>query len=315
MTKRAMLFPGQGAQYPGMCKDFCDAYPEANALFDRSNAVLGFDLKDICFNGSENDLNRTDICQPGILTASLAIMEVLKERYGLKSELFEATAGLSLGEYTALVFSGVLSFDDAVLLVAKRGQYMQEDSNQNPSGMISLIGADKAKAEELCRQVASHGVINAANFLHTKQVVISGSNEALDAAEKLLKEFGIKRGIRLKVAGAFHTSLMAQGGEKLKVELEKATFKQPKISFASNVTGGFIDDPDEIKSCLGKQVTSPVLWSDTMLRFIESEITDYFEPGPGKVLTSIVKKHDRSLNLFNLDVPQEIGSFSEGWKS
>jgi [acyl-carrier-protein] S-malonyltransferase len=312
MTKRAMLFPGQGAQYPGMGKAFSETFPEAEKLFDRANEVLGFDLKGICFNGTEEEVNRTDICQPGILTTSLAILEVLKSRSGLKAAQFHATAGLSLGEYTALVFAGTLDFEDAVDLVSKRGRFMQEDSDKHPSGMMTLIGAGSKEVDGLVAKASSAGVLVAANFLAPKQVAISGALEALDAAEGMLKEFGIKRGIRLKVAGAFHSPFMQEGCEKLKAELEKKTFRAPKIPFSSNVSGAFSDDPDEIKAYLSKQVTSPVLWSDTLHLFAENGIDTFFEPGPGKVLTGIVRKIDRSLGIFNLDDPQEVEVFMQG---
>ncbi|MFH2002793.1 MAG: ACP S-malonyltransferase, partial [Planctomycetota bacterium] len=202
MTRKAMLFPGQGAQYPGMGKEFCAAFPEADAVFKKANEVLGFDLKRLCLEGTDEEVNRTDICQPGILTTSLAIIEVLKKRHGLTPSQFDATAGLSLGEYTALVFAGVLDFEAAVSLVAKRGRYMQEDSEKHPSGMMTLLGADREQAEEICKHASKTGVMVAANFLTPNQIAISGALNALDAAEGLLKEFGVKRGIRLKVAGA-----------------------------------------------------------------------------------------------------------------
>jgi [acyl-carrier-protein] S-malonyltransferase len=307
-----MLFPGQGAQYPGMGKAFCEAYPEADALFDRANEILGFDLKNICFHESEEQVNRTDICQPGILTTSLAILEVLKARHGLRPECFHATAGLSLGEYTALVFSGVLGFDEAVDLVAKRGRYMQEDSNHTPSGMMTLVGADRGQAERLCREAAGGRVLVAANFLAPEQVAISGEIAALDSAEALLKGMGIRRGIRLKVAGAFHSPLMREGGEKLKGALEKVPFRAPVIPFASNVTGSFVEDPEEIRHCLGRQVTSPVRWSDTMGCFLDAGLSEFYEPGPGKSLSGILKKRDRSIKTFNLDAIEEINGFVDG---
>ena len=313
MTQRAMLFPGQGAQYPGMGKAFADAYPEAGSLFDRANEALGFDLRKTCFEGSEEQLNRTDICQPGILTTSLAIIEVLKNRHGLKPGLFSATAGLSLGEYTALVFAGVLDFDDAVRLVAKRGRYMQEDSDRNPSGMMTLIGASNEQAAEICEKASGSGVIVAANFLAPSQIAISGSLDALDAAEGMLKQVGVKRGIRLRVAGAFHSPLMEEGGRKLKAELEKVDFRAPAIAFASNVRGDFVKDPESIRDYLGRQVTSPVLWADTMARFVDSGLREYYEPGPGKVLTGIMRKVDRSASSFNADAPEEMEAFAEGW--
>ena len=309
MVKKAMLFPGQGAQYPGMGKAFCDIYPEANEVFSRANEILGMDLKKICFEGSEEEVNRTDICQPGILTTSISILTVLEKNYGLKSELFSGTAGLSLGEYTALVFSGVLTFEDAVSLVAKRGRYLQEDSDRNPSGMITLIGAEMDRAADLVAQCAKEGTLVMANYLAPGQIAISGDLNALEKVESCYKEYGIKRAIRLRVAGAFHSPLMSEGGGKLKAELEAVEFQPPRIPFSSNVTGGFIEDPEEIRSCLARQVTSPVLWQDTMKAFIDNGIGAFFEPGPGKVLSGLLKKVDRNLITQNLDDPGIVDAF------
>jgi [acyl-carrier-protein] S-malonyltransferase len=311
--KKAILFPGQGAQYPGMGKAFCAAFPEADKIFDQANDALGFDLKKICFEGSEDEVSRTDIGQPAILTTSISIITVLEERFGLKREDFTATSGLSLGDYTALVFAGVLSFEDAVKLVAKRGRYMQEDSDRHPSGMISLMGAEREQAEGLCKACEDKGVIVMANFLGPGQLAISGANAALEAAESHLKDFGIRRGVRLKVAGAFHSPLMKDGGEKLGADLEAVSFAKPQVPVASNVTGDYVEDPEEIRTCLKRQVTSPVLWHDTMERFIDDGIGSFFEPGPGKVLTGILRKIDRNLLTHNLDDPAEIDNFVAGY--
>lgn len=319
MTMKAMIFPGQGAQFPGMGKDFRSAYPEADDIFQRADRALGIDLSRICFEGSEEEVNRTDICQPGILTTSIAILTVLEKRHGLKRDSFSATAGLSLGEYSALVFAGVLSFEDAVNLVARRGRYMQEDSDRLPSGMMTLIGADPETVEKLCAECAPSesltGVLVAANFLGPGQIAISGAKDALDRAESRLKEFGIRMGIRLKVAGAFHSPLMQKGGEKLKADLAAVEFRQPQVRFAANVAGGYIDEPGEIRSCLERQVTSPVLWHDTMNRFIGDGVTAFFEPGPGKVLCGILKKIDRNLIRYNLDDPSSVENSVDGFVS
>ncbi len=319
MTKRAMIFPGQGAQRPGMGKDFCAAYPEANDIFNQADEVLGMELSRICFDGSEEEVNRTDICQPGILTTSIAILTVLEKRHGLRRDSFSATAGLSLGEYSALVFSGVLTFEDAVRLVANRGRYMQEDSDNHPSGMMTLIGADHETVEKICAECGDNSsltdVLVAANFLGPGQIAISGAYDAIDRAEARLKEFGIRMGVRLKVAGAFHSPLMREGGEKLKADLAKVEFKEPRVPFAANVTGGYVEDPQQIRASLERQVTSPVFWHDTMNRFIGDGVTSYFEPGPGKVLCGILKKIDRNLIRYNLDDPSSVEKAVEGFVS
>ena len=314
MVKNAMLFPGQGAQYPGMGKDFCNAFPEADEIFRRANKALDMDLAAICFDGSIEEVSRTDIGQPAILTTSIAIVNVLEKRFGLKPKNFSATSGLSLGDYSALVFARALNFDDAVRLVAKRGRYMQEDSDRNPSGMMSLIGATPKQARSLCEQFGENDVLVPANFLSPGQIAISGSLEALDQAEAHLKDFGIRKGVRLRVAGAFHSPLMEEGGRKLANELGQVEFRKPIVPFASNVTGSFIDDPEEIRASLAQQVTAPVLWHDIMNTFIAKGVDTFFEPGPGKVLTGILKKINRNLFVHNLDDPGGIDTFVAGYR-
>ena len=315
MAKRAMLFPGQGAQYPGMGKEFCSAFPEAEEVYRRANEALGMDLMSICFEGSIEEVSRTDIGQPAILTTSIAIVNVLEKRFGLSPKDFSATSGLSLGDYSALVFSRVLNFDDALRLVAKRGRFMQEDSERNPSGMMSLIGASPEQARTLCEQYAENDVLVPANYLGPGQIAVSGSLEALDRAESHLKELGIRKGVRLRVAGAFHSPLMEEGGRKLATELRRVEFAKPVVPFASNVTGSFIDDPEEIRASLAQQVTAPVLWHDIMNNFIGKGVDTFFEPGPGKVLTGILKKINRNLFLHNLDDPDGIDTFVAGYRT
>jgi len=314
MAERAMLFPGQGAQYPGMGEKFCAAFPEAEETFLLADEILGMNLKRLCFEGPEKELGRTDICQPAILTTSIAILRVLEKRFGLEKRFFSASAGLSLGEYTALVFAGVLSFEDALRLVRDRGRYMQEDSERHPSGMASLIGATAEQARRIAAACSIKGVLVAANYLGPTQTVLSGDLDALAEAESRLDEFGIRRSVRTKVAGAFHSSLMQRGGEKLRAELEKIEFLKPRVPFASNVTGDFVDAPAEIRECLARQVTAPVLWHDIMRRFIGRDIFTFLEPGPGRVLCGILKKMDRNLLTLSLDDPEGIDNFVAGYR-
>jgi len=297
-----------------MGKEFCNAFPEAEEIYQRANRALDLDLAAICFEGSVEEVSRTDIGQPAILTTSIAIVNILEKRFGLNPRDFSATSGLSLGDYSALVFARVLSFDDAVRLVAKRGRYMQEDSDRNPSGMMSLIGATPEQARNLCDAYGENDVLVPANFLGPGQIAISGSLDALDRAEEHLKEFGIRKGVRLRVAGAFHSPLMEEGGRKLAKELGHIEFKKPVVPFASNVTGSFIDDPEEIRASLAQQVTAPVLWHDIMNNFISRGVDTFFEPGPGKVLTGILKKINRNLFVHNLDDPGGIDTFVSGYR-
>lgn len=294
MSERAIVFPGQGAQHPGMGAAIVEASPAAKAVMDRANEALGFDLASICREGPAERLEATDICQPAILATSAAVVEALRAERGLKTEDFASTAGLSLGEYTALWFAGGLSLEDALRLVHRRGQAMQEASEQNPSGMISLLGASREQAAELAKTASDAGVMVAANFLGPGQVAVSGAAAALDRAESVAKEMGIRRAVRLKVAGAFHSPLMASATDALREALGAVEIATPKIPFFTNVTGDVVSDPEQIRQHLADQVTSPVMWEDTMASFLKSGVTTFVEPAPGKVLTSLLRKMDRS---------------------
>lgn len=301
----AILFPGQGAQHVGMGQPFLDD-PAARAVFERANEVLGFDLLKIIIEGPEDELNRTEICQPGILTTSIAIIESLRARTDGLDDAFGATAGLSLGEYTALVFCGALSFDDAVALVRKRGQYMQECSDAKPSGMVSLMGADEAKAAEICDRVRADDVAGVANLNGGGQVVVSGDTAAMERVVAAAGDFGIRRAIPLKVSGAFHSELMRGAADRLEADLRAVTIQKPRITFLSNVTGAPVDDPEVIRKQLGEQVCSPVRWEQSMQAMIAGGTTQFFEPGPGKVLSALARKIDRSASVTSMTTPEEV---------
>ncbi len=289
MSKKAFLFPGQGAQFVGMGKDLCD-HPEVRRLYKRANEILGFDISNLCFTGPETELNKTDISQPAILVTSLAMLEVYKEKPDYAEP--DAAAGLSLGEYTALVAVGALSFDDAVHLVERRGTFMQKACEVVPGGMASVIGFNKEAIKNICASVG--GIVVIAN-LNGPQVVISGENNALAEATAKIKAAGAKRVIPLKVAGAFHSPLMEVAEKKLREELEKINIQTPRRPVISNVTAGYVRTPDEIKTCLARQVTSPVLWEDSMRRLIAEGFSDFYEIGPGNVLTSLMQRIESSV--------------------
>jgi [acyl-carrier-protein] S-malonyltransferase len=292
MTNVAYLFAGQGAQAVGMGKDLVAAFPKAKELFDRATAILGFDLAKVCFEGPPEELNRTDRCQPALLVHGLACLEVAKAK-GLPDG--EAAAGLSLGEYTANVYAGSLTFEDGVRLLQKRGQSMQEACDRTPSGMISILGLDRAKVAEA---VAGQGDVGIANLNCPGQIVISGENAALERAAAKCKELGAKRAIPLKVAGAYHSVVMKPAQEKMQKELAAVKISRPRIPVYANVSAKPLADPEEIRAALATQICSSVLWEDT-IRAIGA--AKYVELGPGKVIAGLVRKIDEKAEVLSIE--------------
>ncbi len=307
MGRAAVIFPGQGAQFVGMGKDVFASSKRAAEVFEKANELLGFDLKTICFEGPEEKLECTDIQQPAILVTGIAYMEALSERGNLEAE-FQATGGLSLGEYTALYFAGSLSFEDAVKLVRKRGELMQAAAEANPSSMVSLIGADEAKAEELCQKAAQGEVLVPANLNCPGQVVISGAKGACARAVELADEVGC-RAVALKVAGAFHSPLMQSAADELGQVLASTTINEPRIPVLSNVTSDYHSSPDSIRELLQKQVTSPVRWQASVERLLGEGYDRFVEAGPGRVLTGMMRKIDRKAPTANVGTVDQVGAF------
>ena len=298
MSKLAVIFPGQGAQSVGMAKDLAGAFPECRALFDRANEILGFDLARICFEGPIEELTKSSNTQPAIFVASVACLAALKLRKpGLE---LAATAGLSSGEWAALHASGVVSFDDALRVLEARGRFMQEACEQERGGMLSVIGLDRPALEEICRKSGAE----MANMNSPEQTVLSGRVEAIEAAEKLAKEAGAKRAIRLNVAGAFHSSLMASAARRLEETLGPVGFGKPLIPVISNVTGQSHGAPDEIKALMVRQVTASVQWVSCVQTLKGMGVGACVEAGPGKVLTGLVRRIDKEAVLHNIqDLP------------
>ncbi|MSR63227.1 MAG: ACP S-malonyltransferase [Planctomycetes bacterium] len=284
----AVLFPGQGAQFPGMGKDWVEAFPSAARLFERAERVLGFPLRAACWERGD-EVHRTDIAQPGILTTSAAILGVLAERGHAPSKT-ALTAGLSLGEYTALWYAGALDFDDAVRLVRLRGEAMQEASERVKSSMTSLMGATPEQAEALAAVGRTRGICAVANLNAPGQIVLSGELAALDALEAVAAQHGVKRAVRLSVAGGFHSECMRSAAQRLERALAEVEVKAPRIPFLSNVTGAPLSDPDEIKAALARQVCSSVLWERSMRHALASGIDAVLEPGPGSVLCGLMRR-------------------------
>lgn len=310
MKNEGILFPGQGAQFSGMGRDWYEARPTARRLFDEANEILGFKLTDAIWAEGEG-VHRTDVAQPGILTTSIAILSCLEED-GLELASAPVTAGLSLGEYTALWCAGSLSFEDALGLVRLRGQAMQDASDACASSMTSLMGASPEVAERLAAIGAQAGICSVANLNAPGQVVLSGEVAALDLVEASAKDHGVKRALRLNVAGGFHSECMRPAAERLEEALHAVDLRVPRIPFLSNVTGAPLADPDAIQAALARQVCSPVLWEKSVLWCLEEGYEHFLEPGPGNVLGGlmrrITKESGHSAQVRGVERPEQVTS-------
>ncbi len=299
--RTAFLFPGQGAQFVGMGKPLtAKLISPVQALYDQAKSVLGYDLFDVCVNGPAERLNATDVSQPAIFVTSLAALEELKATQPQVLKDVVATAGLSLGEYTALVFAGAMSFSDGLKVVKARGEAMQAAAEATPSGMIALIGVEVAEVEALVAEARSAGVIEIANLLCPGNTVVSGSAAAIDRIEQLCQEKGGIRASRLAVAGAFHTSIMKPADEKLSAALCEVTISPPRIPVWSNVDAEPHTDPLDIRDLLVQQVLSPVKWETTMRGMLTGEVERFYEIGPGRVLAGLMKRVQRKADFVNV---------------
>lgn len=296
----AFLFPGQGAQYVGMAKTLVESVPAAKKLFDDAASILGYDLLDVCVNGPKERLDSTVVSQPAIYVASLAALESLCAQQPEVEAECVATAGLSLGEYTALAFAGAFSFADGLKLVKTRGEAMQAASDATPSGMVSVLGLDLAKVEELCAKARGNGTMQVANHLCPGNIVVSGSKPACDEVEKLAPDMGAMKTIRLAVAGAFHTDLMKPADQTLAAALDKATLQAARIPVWSNVDAKPHTDPAEIRALLVRQVLQPVQWETTMRGLLSSGVTKFYEIGPQRVLAGLLKRVERKIECVNI---------------
>ena len=302
MVDAALIFPGQGAQFAGMGKDLYENYPQAREIFDKANAILKFDIKKMCFEGPGEELSATNNSQPAILTVSIASLRVFESSYLYPQITPKFSLGLSLGEYTALVAAGSISFEDALILVRKRGELMEETSRKNPGKMACVIGMDVGKVEELCRGFGCE----IANLNCPGQIVVSGKTNNIELFASLAKEKGAKRVLILDVSGPFHSSLMTPARDKLKDYIEKTVIRSPQIPFISNVDAKIQDDPVKIKDNLIAQVNSKTLWEESVRTAASAGIKIFYEIGPGQILKGLLKKIDPRLETKNIGTSQDL---------
>lgn len=288
----------------GMGRELAEACPEARAVFERANAALGFDLAKLCFEGPAEELNRTSLCQPAILTVSVAALEAWRARGTCPEGV--PSAGLSLGEYTALVYAGAFTFEGAVRLVRRRGQFMEEAGRENPGGMVAVMGCVRERLNDALEGANEFGVAEIANLNCPGQVVVSGSATAMDWLAKNARNFGAERAIRLKVSGAFHSRLMSSASDKLSRALAEVAVSQPHAPVVSNVTGKFVISATDIRSLLVQQLTSPVLWEDSMRFFLAGGIARFVEVGPGTTLKGLLAKITESAKCCPLQTPADL---------
>jgi len=299
MIRTAILFPGQGAQTVGMGAELAARLPAAKALFDRASEVLGYDLLALCATGPAERLNATDVSQPAIFVASLAALEDLKATEPEALAGVVATAGLSLGEYTALAFAGSMTFEEGLQVVRARGQAMQAAADATPSGMLSVLGIEAPEVESLVAGARSAGTIEVANLLCPGNTVVSGTTAALEAFGKIAEARNL-RTIRLAVAGAFHTELMKPADERLAAVLQTIRLKPASIPVWSNVDAKPHTDPAEIRDLLVRQVLKPVRWEETVRGLLAENVERFYEVGPGRVLAGLLKRVLRKVDVRNV---------------
>ena len=310
--KTAFLFPGQGAQVVGMGAEIAQSFPVAAEIFDRANNIVGFDLSRICFEDPAERLNSTTISQPAIFVTSSAILEVLRTEPATSSLSADVTAGLSLGEYTALYAAGLISFEDALVLVQKRGQAMQAAADATEGAMVSIIGLDEQNVRQLCAEAAEGELLLPVNFNCPGQIVVSGSISACERAEQLAEKYGAIKAVRLEVAGAFHTEMMSSAAQILKEALSNCEISEPsEIKTIANINADYYESSEKVAEGLVKQLTCPILWQKCIERLIGDGIEKFYEIGSGRVLTALCRRINRKIKVLNLSSFESINKLLE----
>lgn len=304
MPKTAFIFPGQGSQYPGMGRELAEKYPVARRIFDEADRALGFPLSKMCFEGPAAELQLTANTQPAILAVSVAAAEVLGER-GVRADF---VAGHSLGEYSALVAARSIGLADAVRLVRKRGEFMQEAVPAGHGAMAALLGFDRAATEEVCREAAQGDIVSPANLNSPGQLVIAGHKAAVERAVELAKKRGAKRAVMLNVSAPFHCALLKPAQDRLAVELDRVEFRDPQVPLVNNVDACVAQSASDVLGGLKRQVTAPVRWEES-IRFLRNEgVTLFIELGPGKVLSGLVRQIDKQAECLHVE---DVASLAE----
>lgn len=302
MKKIGLLFPGQGAQYVGMGLNLFTMYEAAAGIYKSAEGILGYDIKDICFNGPEEKLKQTEICQPALFIHSMILFSLFKE-LGIP---YHSAAGHSLGEFSALSAAGIVDFEEGLKLVKKRGELVRDASSDHPGSMAAIIGLESEKVQEICREIAGDGVLMPVNYNSPEQTVISGSKElVLEAMEKASAE-GAKRAIELSVSGAFHTPFMKRAYEGLKEYVSGIPLQEPLVPVMSNVTAEPMTDVDAIRHLIVEQVINPVRWTEIIKNMINDGFDTFIEVGAGRVLSGLLRRIDRNVQSYNIDKAEDI---------
>ncbi|UWD48049.1 ACP S-malonyltransferase [Clostridioides difficile] len=311
MGKVALVFPGQGAQYVGMAKDLYENNEVAKNVIDEACDSLNIDLKKLMFEGSEEELSKTENTQPAMVTHSIAVLKAIQSKIDLK---YDACLGLSLGEYSALVAADAIDFKDAVCLVKKRGKFMQETVPTGVGAMAAILGLDREILGNVIKDIQG-GIVEVANYNSPGQIVISGENEKIEEAMVKCKEAGAKRAVKLNVSGPFHSSMLREAGVKLAGELDKVNITKPKVDVVANVNADYYEN--EGKDLLIKQVSSSVLWEDSIERLLNDGYDTFIEMGPGKTLKAFIKKiasnKKASVNIYNIDGIESLNEFVQDY--